>query len=584
MRVLPLATLAILLLAGCSTPPSPSEPPTVDAPLELVAAHADPLADGPFAWTDLDYDLGATTIGGPDGAHEEYEYEHRLRGHLWVPEGAGPFPLAVFLHGQHTTCALMGDDGAYILGAPAVDDCDDDEGLNSPYRNDLGYGYLGSHLASHGIAVASILGHEVNNRNGPEDVGMWGRGELVLATIDAILAATPQALPDLAGKVDPARIGIMGHSRGGEGVVTAVHVDLARPADARIGLDAVVALAPTDFNGRPVLDIPLLALVPYCDGDVFSLHGLRTFDHSVAARHNRSVPLTQVLVMGADHNMYNTQWASREVGPLVEGDDAPPGRHGYPQCDLPRGTMGGKLSPADTLAEATLHIGGFLRWHLLGDASLAPYFTGALPTAPGACPGGAAQCLEAVHVAWQQANATTAWSSGDGMDDRMDAVGFASAVPCEGSACDATMYSAHPVVELAWTQESTLRVAGLSGLAGDVLTVRLALAPQAMPDQPLPRITVAVEANGTVASVELAGHPDVYFPPASPVPGDTIAAGLVGGGKIAVNQVRLPLALFDVDAQDVTAVSITFGAVPSGHAFVGDIAIQDEAALTVAAR
>jgi hypothetical protein len=98
----------------------------------------------------------------------------------------------------------------------------------------------------------------------------------------------------------------MGHSRGGEGVVR--HVLLNRSLGAPYGINAVLPLAPVDFN-RPVINnVPLAVQVSYCDGDVTDLQGVHFFDD---ARYNvpgDTAPKHVILVLGANHNFYNTIW------------------------------------------------------------------------------------------------------------------------------------------------------------------------------------------------------------------------------------------------------------------------------------
>ena len=85
----------------------------------------------------------------------------------------------------------------------------------------------------------------------------------------------------LAGRVDATDVGLVGHSRGGEGVVWASLLAGPRPYQVR----SIVALAPTDFAGRIVpAGVPFAVVLPTCDGDVSDLQGARFYD---AARNTR---------------------------------------------------------------------------------------------------------------------------------------------------------------------------------------------------------------------------------------------------------------------------------------------------------
>jgi hypothetical protein len=552
----------VFLLAGCAETPAPAAQPVAEPTswAALGEPAAAPLADGPLAWTTADYDLGEMKVGGADAAHDDYEYTARIRGTLTMPEGPGPFPLAVFLHGQHTTCA--GPDGSQ------GGDC------SQPYRNDRGYLYLMEHLASHGIATASILAHEVNNKNGAGDVGMWARGELTLATVDALAAS------EHAARLDLSRIGLMGHSRGGEGVVTAAEVNAERAQP--LALASIIALAPTDFEFRSVPGIPFLTLAPYCDGDVYSLHGLRQFDQS---RHTDSDAVkVQLLVMGANHNNYNTMWGKAVGGvPLFgeQGDDAGYGRHQNTHCDLPREQGGGRLSLPDTYAEAKLHLGGFLRWTLLGDDSLAPYFLGA-PQAPEACPGGEA-CPGAVHVsAMTPGRRDLFWAEQDGlMAGPGVAVGPDAAV-CQMEACAANVYSSAWMADLPMLAEGASLTVTFDGPTDvretPVLQVRVGVPT----DRSLnafgpPRMSVTfTDASGAQSAVGVE-DPALFLPPGLVADPGVGAIGFVylGGAKVAANSVTLRIPA-GVDAGNLTAIAFSFvGAGPTEASLPDRILVAD---------
>lgn len=540
--------LCLVGFAGCTGTP-PAEPPVdavSDEPVGLLA-HADPLAPGPLAVTVQDYELGTTMVGGPGAAHDQYEYEALIRGTLALPDGPGPFPLAVFLHGQHNPCS----DGQGREGG----NCD------IPYRNDQGYVYLQEHLASHGIASASILAHEINRFNGAGDVGMWARGELTVATIDALANSTAGPLLDLS------RIGLMGHSRGGEGVVTAVEINALR--EVPHALAGVIALAPTDFAFRAVPEVPFLTLAPYCDGDVYSLHGLRQFDQSrytddIAAK-------VQLLVMGANHNNYNTMWGKGDEGLQRSGDDAGFGRHQNTECDLSREDGGERLDLEETYAQSILHLGGFLRWTLLDDAAMGAFFMGAQQPAE-ACPQMQA-CPGATHVSTMAPGRRDVFWADENGPVPVDGVSVTGAPTCRASGCAENVYQSAWLMDISIIDEAETTITfdgGWNVTDTPAFNVRLGIPTHRSPTVlGPPAMRVSFVGDETV-TMEV-DDPAVFMPPALPVDPGVGALGLayLGGAKISTNAVDLHVP--EDLRHDLREIRIAF----SGPAAVDQVYLAD---------
>lgn len=576
---LSLLLLVPLLAAGCFGPPSAAPDDSEERPLAFGPAMADPLAYGPFAVAVREFDAGTVLVGGAGPDHKDYEYEAPLRGFLHVPAGDGPFPVVVFEHGRHGWCGFMGRE-SFI----SPFGCEDEPWHNYPsYR---GYDYLGQHLASHGYVVASIDVNWINARDGSYPYGMWARGELALAALDLLLAANASQVDlGLDGRLDLTRIGLMGHSRGGEGVVTATHVNRER-ADP-YPIRAVVALAPTDFHARPALDAALLSIVPYCDGDVSSLHGLRTFDHT--RYEDPEAAKIQLLVAGANHNHYNTKWGKEYVAGLYrDGDDAQAGRHRNAECDVSREQGGGRLTREDTWRQATLQINGFLRWTLGDETSLAPYFDGSTPMPDAVCPAGQGPCPEAVSVSailpghrWLF-NATEDGALGFN-NASVSFDGFATSAPCQMQDCDGNVYSAAWAFDLAWDAPATVRADVPTGLLTgmDVLAFRAGVPSQGDANEPdaLVDVSVVVEAaDGTRHAVAASKFSTALRHP----PGETLdeSAGDIplstGFTKVSYNMVRVPLSAFAVPPEDVVAVEIVFDRTPSGRILLADAWVQPD--------
>jgi len=174
-----------------------------------------------------------------------------------------------------------------------------------------GYDAPASVLASHGYHVVSISANAINAWDFETvDSGALARAQLVLAHLDLWRRwSTAGGVPfgrRFVGRVDLHTVGLMGHSRGGEGVVRAALLN----AERRIsyGIRAVLPLAPTDFS-RPTLPaVAVSVLLPYCDGDVWDLQGQHFFDDTRYAVTGDRAPRSAVLVMDANHNFFNTEW------------------------------------------------------------------------------------------------------------------------------------------------------------------------------------------------------------------------------------------------------------------------------------
>jgi hypothetical protein len=230
-----------------------------------------------------------------------------LNGHICVPRGRGPFPLAVFAHGNH-----------------------------GPLQNSTpGYLYLCELLASRGIIAATI---DVNFLNGFNFGENDGRAIVHLEHLKQFRTWNGDPAHPLHGKVDLNRILIIGHSRGGEGVghasffnrLAAIQPDLFSPVvpldgsaglgPYRFNLTAVAAIAPTDRQYEP-LSGPTIVPDTYFlvhgsrDGDVSTFEGYNTYNRAHAVDlANPTVSdgklKTLLWVYGANHNQFNSVWPS----------------------------------------------------------------------------------------------------------------------------------------------------------------------------------------------------------------------------------------------------------------------------------
>jgi len=240
-----------------------------------------------------------------------------LNARVWYPEGAGPFPLALIVHGNHDMAEF----------------------------SDPGYAYLGELLASRGFILASIDENFLNSglfHDPPKQQQV--RGWMLLEHLKLWREWNQAAGNPFHGKVDMAQIALMGHSRGGEAAATAALFNGLQyyPDNANIKFDygfaiqAVVAIAPADGQYKPagqhrwIDNVSYLTLQGAHDADVSSFMGSRQWDH---VRYTKPGPWfkAEIYAYRANHGQFNTVWGRTDAGeplswflnlkPLMPGEE-----------------------------------------------------------------------------------------------------------------------------------------------------------------------------------------------------------------------------------------------------------------------
>ena len=233
-----------------------------------------------------------------------------LQARVWYPEGDGPFPLVLIVHGNHTM-----------------------EDFSDP-----GYGYLGELLASRGIILASVDENFVNfaisawvdlleNRPGLQEEND-ARGWLLLEHLAQWRDWNMEPGHLFQNKIDIDRVALIGHSRGGEAVAVAASFNsLARyPDDATLEFDygfnlrGVIAIAPVDGqyrprdNGTPIRDVNYFTLHGSMDGDVQSFEGTSQYSRVTFPGDSGHRFKASLYIVGANHGQFNTTWENLDTG------------------------------------------------------------------------------------------------------------------------------------------------------------------------------------------------------------------------------------------------------------------------------
>ncbi len=334
---------------------------------DAKAQSADPIVPGPYDVESVSYDFGDEAFQPTDFKNLGGDPKTEIAARVHYPKqlNGGPFPLLVFMHGRHVTCHVPGTQQIRLEWP-----CSPSPWSSIPSLD--GYDYLADLLASHGYIVASIGANGINAvDNELPDLGMQARAEVIQHHLELWrqFNSTDSAPVGsrFVGKVDLMRVGTMGHSRGGEGVVFHHNLNLAQGSP--FGLRAVLPLAPVNFSRRLPNNVPMMVMLPYCDGDVSDLQGVHFFDD---VRYN--IPTDDaakhyLLVMGANHNFFNSVWSPTSGLPGSVDDWASPWSSVERKNDPFCGTVAsnGRLSEAQQKSSALVYMTAFFRAYVGGE-------------------------------------------------------------------------------------------------------------------------------------------------------------------------------------------------------------------------
>jgi dienelactone hydrolase len=260
----------------------------------LITKTVDASAFVPEGWS-----VARTEYWGFDQTHLP------LNGRVWYPEGQGPFPLVLIVHGTRAMTEF----------------------------SDAGFAYLGELLASRGYIVASIdenfLNYGTQRYGDFKESDVDARGWLLLRHLILWRDWNRTKENPFFKKVDTDRIALIGHSRGGEAIAAAEAFNRMRryPKNGCIQfsfnfkIKTLIAFAPSDIQQpayerttpAEIRDVNYLLLLGTHDRQVPSILGSRVYQrvHFSNSSGTSAPPYymkAALYIHRANHSQFNSDW------------------------------------------------------------------------------------------------------------------------------------------------------------------------------------------------------------------------------------------------------------------------------------
>jgi hypothetical protein len=238
--------------------------------------------------------------------HDETQLPRQ--GRVWMPQGEGPFPLVLMVHGNHEM-----------------------EDFSDP-----GYAYLGEQMASRGYIFVSVdenflnfsfadLINPITPNIGRENDA---RGWMLLEHLKLFRKWNGDPDSRFNGRVDMQNIALMGHSRGGEAVAIAAAFnplshypdDATLTFDYQFNIKGLIAIAPVDGQYKPRDKATLLSNINYftihgsADGDVDSFMGMSQYERIGYTLADEFYFKSSLYIAEANHGQFNTGWGRNDFG------------------------------------------------------------------------------------------------------------------------------------------------------------------------------------------------------------------------------------------------------------------------------
>ncbi|MFE0451173.1 hypothetical protein ACFW2D_07775 [Streptomyces sp. NPDC058914] len=366
-----------------NSPDGKRSSPAAQPPAQAPANTVDPGKPGAYRTVTGEYRLDPVKLPG-------FAAPVEMQAVVVAPTGVtGKRPLALFLHGRHSTCYKPGDD-EYATGEWPCP-----TGTKS-IPSHKGYLQDQKLLASQGYVTVSISANGINGQDfAAEDGGAQARSSLVRQHLArwagwASHPATAPAAVAKAPKADLSRVLLVGHSRGGEGVNRAA-MDSLYPAPAaqdgykgpvRWKIRGTVLIGPTIFGHNPVADVPSATILPGCDGDVSDLQGEVYVDGTRGVSRGTALH-SAVYMVGANHNFFNSEWTPGRAEAPAWDDFWEDEEQRDPVCSTGTAT---RLTADQQHTAGATYIAAAARLFVGGDDRVRPLLDGTGRRAPSADP------------------------------------------------------------------------------------------------------------------------------------------------------------------------------------------------------
>jgi len=310
--------LSIMLLQGCVKPP----PPTVHVKAPTSVKKKKPIlrpgGKGTFKVKRWEYGGDSdkkTNWYDVTKYYKTFDKQVKykpnkvpLRGVVFYPEGKGPFPLVLVVHGNFNNPLAHSEDG---------------------------YDYILKNLASHGLIAASI---GMNFLNGKVSGEMEARSIIILQHLKLFRRWYFEPGTPMQSIIDLKNIGLLGHSRGGEAAAGAafLNIKLHNPKEyefnLKFNIKSILTMAPTDEQfpvkgGSSSLipnNVEYFMMLGSRDTGTYSYKSVQFFSKLFHSSRGFRGTKSMLWFYGANHSNWNTVWHKAFEKAQIPAGSIPP--------------------------------------------------------------------------------------------------------------------------------------------------------------------------------------------------------------------------------------------------------------------